>query len=317
MQLSVCIVSYNCRDALMRCLRSIQEHAAGVEHEVIVVDNASTDGSAEAAERQFINTRVVRNAENRGFAAAVNQAVGLSSGEVLLLLNPDCELTHGAVDHLWLFLHERPWVGACGPRLVRPDGQLIRSCRRFPSLWTVACEALGLSRIFPRSRFFAAYELGGWSYADRRRVDWVSGAAIAIPRRVWDTVGEFDERFFIYAEELDWFRRLAAARLECWYVPEAEVVHHEGASWTGIDELRALWAHWSLWEYFAKHHGRACAAAARLLTAVGALMRAWAWAIAGVVPRWRAPALARVKLHLAVLSQCILGRRPAKPGGQP
>lgn len=314
MQVSVCLVTYNCRDELRRCLRSIQEHGASVQHEVIVVDNASRDGSAEAAEQAFPPARVLRNSRNRGFAAAVNQAARLASGNLLLLLNPDCELRPGALEHLWRFLHDRPWVGACGPRLVDGDGQVQRSCRRFPSLWTVACEALGLSRIFAPTRLFGGYDLGWWSYNDTRRVDWLSGAALAIPRAVWDRIGPFDEGFFIYAEELDWLRRLHEARLECWYVHEAVVVHYNGRSWGDANLPRALWSHWSLWRYFAKHHGRLDALAARALTALGAAARAFAWLLAGALPSLRERALARAYLHGQVLRQCLTGARPVPPG---
>ncbi len=314
MQVSLCLVSYNCREELLRCLRSIEDHGASVQHEVIIVDNASDDGSAEAAGRALPSARVLRNSENRGFAAAVNQAVRLASGSLLLLLNPDCELTPGALEHLWRFLHDRPWVGACGPRLVDGDGKVLRSCRRFPSLWTVACEALGLSRLLPRTRLFGAYELGWWSYDDTRGVDWLSGAALAIPRHVWDLIGPLDEGFFIYAEELDWLRRLQQARLECWYVHEATLVHYNGRSWGEAGLARALWSHWSLWRYFAKHHGRLDALAVRALTALGAAVRAFAWLLAGTVPSLRERALARAYLHGQVLRQCLTGVRPAPPG---
>jgi len=314
MQVSICIVSYNCREELERCLASIREHGASVEHEVIVVDNASADGSAEVAQAACPSARVVRNSTNRGFAAGVNQAVGLARGEVILLLNPDAELTRGVLGRLWKFLREHPWVGACGPRLVDEEGRLQRSCRRFPSLWTVACEALGLSQLFPRSRLFGGYELGWWSYDETARVDWLSGAALAFPRRAWDLVGLFDEGFFIYAEELDWLRRLRSKGLECWFVADATVVHREGSSWQGLSLQRALWSHWSLWRYFAKHHGRLDAFFARLLTAVGAAGRALVWSLAALVPSWRPRALERVFVHWQVVKLAFSSAEPARPG---
>ncbi len=315
MQISIIVVTYNCREEVLRCLESIGRHGAEVEHEVIVVDNASADGSADAAQRAEPACRVIRNATNRGFAAAVNQGAAIARGEVLFLLNPDCQLRPGALDHIYRFLHSRPWVGACAPRMLSPDGQVVRSCRRFPSLWTVFCETSGLSRLLPRSALFNSYELGGFDYAHLRRVDWASGAALAIRRSAWRTVGPFDEGFFIYAEELDWCRRLAAAHLECWFVPEAEVVHADGVTWREMDVLRALWSHWSMWRYFRKHHGRAMAAAVRAMVAAGSLARMVLWAAAALVPGLRQRAPEKLRLHGAVLVQAITGKRPPVPGG--
>ena len=314
MQVSICIVSYNCREELLDCLRSIEEHGAGVQHEVIIVDNASTDGSAEAAERACSYARVLRNSENRGFAAAANQAAKLARGQILLFLNPDTELKPGALDRVWHFLHERPWVGACGLRLIDSEGKLIRSCRRFPSLWTVTCEALGLSQLFPRTRLFGSYDLGWWAYDRSRPIDWVSGAALAITRRAWELVGPFDEGFFIYAEELDWLRRLRRAQLECWYVHDAVVSHRDGRSWEGLDVLRVLWSHWSLWHYFRKHHGRWHAALVRLMTGLGAALRILVWLLISVAPSLRKTGLTRAGVHELVLRQCLTGYRPSFPG---
>ncbi|MBC7288350.1 MAG: glycosyltransferase family 2 protein [Armatimonadetes bacterium] len=312
MQVSIIIVSYNCRNELAACLESIESHAAEVEHEVVVVDNASKDGSAELAQRAP-RVRVIRNPENRGFAAAVNQGIAIARGEVFLLLNPDCLVLPGAVDSIYRFLHARPWVGACAPRILDEQGAPVRSCRRFPSLWTVFCEAFGLSRLLPTSSIFNAYEPGGFTYDQPRRVDWASGAALAIRRSAWQLVGPFDESFFIYAEELDWLKRMALRHLECWFVPDAEIVHGNGVTWGKHTVLRALWAHWSMWRYFRKHHGPVTAWTVRALTALGSLGRLALWTCMAASPKLRSRAKQALRLHCAVLAQCFTGRQPPKP----
>jgi hypothetical protein len=315
MQASIVIVSYNCRERLRRCLESVARHGPEVQHEVIVVDNASGDGTPQMADTDFPWAVLKANSENVGFAAAVNQGVARTRGDTILLLNPDCEIAAGTLDHLCRFLKERPWVGACGPRLLDDAGAIIRSCRTFPSLWTVFCETSGLAQMAPESRLFDSYRMGAWNYAAARAVDWMSGAALAFRRKTWDRVGGFDETFFIYAEELDWQMRLALAALDRWYVPEATVVHREGGSWGEMSQLRALWAHWGLWHYLHKHQGRACEAAARVLTACGSAARGMMWQVAALAGRRAETARAKAELHWAVARQCVTGHQPPKPGG--
>ena len=314
MQASIVIVSYNCWEKLRRCLESVASHGAEVQHEVIVVDNASADDTPHKVDTEFPGVVLKVNKENLGFAAAVNQGVAKASGEFVFLLNPDCEISPGTLDLLCRFLNEKPWVGACGPKLVDDAGVIQRSCRTFPGLWTVFCEASGLSQAMPGSRLFDSYRMGSWDYSKARAVDWMSGAALAFRRKTWDAVGNFDEHFFIYAEELDWQRRLGLASLDRWYVPEATVTHHEGASWGEMSLLRALWSHWSLWYYFRKHKGRAYERAVRTITACGAIARGMMWQVIGLSAGRRESAKAKAELHWAVARQCVSGKQPPRPG---
>lgn len=314
MQASVVIVSYNCRERLRACLDSVARRGAEVQHEVIVVDNASADDTVEMLDADFPWVILKANDENVGFAAAVNQAVARAQGDVVFLLNPDCEVGPGTLDYLCRFLNERTWVGACAPKLLDENGATLRSCRTFPSLWTVFCEASGLSQGAAGSRFFDSYRMGGWDYASSRAVDWMSGAALAFRRKTWRQIGPFDESFFIYAEELDWQRRVAEAPLERWYVAGATVVHHEGSSWGPRSRLRALWSHWSLWHYLRKHHGRAYAAAARILTACGSVVRGLTWQAIALSAARREAAREKASMHWAVAKQAVTGAQPPRPG---
>ncbi len=310
MQVSILLVTYNSLSVIPACIDSIRRGAADVEHEIIAVDNASSDGTAEWLRGQP-DIRLIANRRNEGFARAANAAAEAASGELLFLLNPDCRLQPGCLWSIYDFMRDRPWVGACGPKLISPNGELIRSCRTFPSLWTVFCEAFGLAQAFPNSRIFAGYYLGGWDYSDARRVDWLSGAALAIRRDIFHRLGGLDEQFFIYAEDLDFLYRLRAAGWECWYLPQAEVVHEGGASWRGLELHRAMWAHWSLWLYFRKHRGWAYAGLARALTAAGAAARWAAWCLRAAGGDKRARE--RAAVHRAVLAMALGLRRPEVP----
>jgi len=314
MQVSVCIINRNAGDALLRCLRSIEQHGASVQHEAIVVDNASSDGSADRAERALGLAHIVRNSDNYGFAAAANQAARLASGQVLLMLRPECEIMPGALNHLWRFLHERPWIGACGPQVLDVGKRPVLCCRRFPSLWTTVYEALGVAPFFPDTGLVGKTPITG-PKAQASAVDWISGPALAIHRRAWDMVGPLDESFWLYAAELDWLKRLRRTRLECWYVPEALVVHHRDWSRPNPDPVGLLWFRWSLWRYFAKHHGSGYAAAARLLTALGEVPRVLGWTLASALPAFRERSALLADLHLRLLTQSVTGAQPPPPEG--
>ncbi len=281
MDLSVCIVSYNCRDALRDCLASIQRTATGLEHEIIVADNASDDGTLEMLANEFGQVVCLANDENLGLAAATNRAMGRASGDFLMMLDPDTEVQPGALEHLIAFLRGRPWVGAVGARLTRPDGELEPTCHPFPSLALTLYAQLALHRLFPRSSVFGAYDMTWWDHAAPRRVDWVSGACLAVSREAWEQVGDLDEEYSKCSQEIDWCYRLAQEGLECWYLPEAKVIHHEAASWSSTSRERILASQRSNLRFFGKHYGRAPEVLARLMVASGAVVRGNFWNIAG------------------------------------
>ena len=230
-ELSIIIVSYQTREHLRNCLRSIFGSRQRTRYEVRVVDNASTDGSAEMVAREFPAVHLVRNTENVGFARANNQALAEARGEFLLLLNPDTLVPDAALDTCIDFLREHPEAGIVGCRLVRADGSLDLACRRsFPTPFDGFCRATGLSALFPRSRLFARYNL---TYLDEHRtteVDAVNGAFMLVRAEAARAVGPLDERFFMYMEDLDWCWRFRAAGWKVYYHPAATVVHLKGES---------------------------------------------------------------------------------------
>ncbi|MER2598166.1 MAG: glycosyltransferase family 2 protein [Caldilineales bacterium] len=239
---SLIVVSWNTHDLLRQCLQSIVDQA-GVEIistgaeiaasaadrlsvEIIVVDNASHDGSAALVQAEFPQVRLIANAHNAGFAAANNQAVAVARGDLLFLLNPDAYLLPGALQRLYDFMQAHPEAAAAGPNVLNPDGTWQAASFRFATLWDLLSEALFLSVLWPRSPLVARRELGGFKRDAVREVDWVQGCALVIRRAVWNAVGPFDEGYWMYVEELDWSRRADLLGYRIFFTPDAAVVHY-------------------------------------------------------------------------------------------
>ena len=249
-RLGVVVVNYNAGEHLARCLASVSEAAAGEAVDVVVVDNASSDGSAERVRAEHPSVRVIHNDENRGFAAAANQGIQATATPYVFLLNPDAEVVAGTLAGLVKVGDERPRAGAIGVLVRDPDGTVYPSARRTPGFVTGLGHAfLGL---FSRdNRFTRSYTMAGWDRASERSVDWVSGSAVLLRRRALDQVRGFDEGYFMYVEDLDLCTRLRAAGWEVRFSPEVEVVHVGGVS-TGRSRRMFLEHGRSAYRYFAK-----------------------------------------------------------------
>lgn len=230
-RISVIIISYNTREILLNCLRSVYTSVGNVEPEVFVVDNASTDGSVEAIRREFPQCIVMANETNVGFSRANNQAVRMCTGRYVLLLNPDTVVEPDVMAKMAGFMDEQQDVGMVSCKLVTHDGSLDLACRRaFPSLWDGLCRASGLSQWFPNSRLLARYNL---TYLDENQtcqVDAVNGAFMFARREAVEQVGLLDEDFFMYAEDLDWCFRFGKSGWKVVYHPAATTVHLKGQS---------------------------------------------------------------------------------------
>lgn len=233
--LTIIVVSYNTRDMTLDCLRSVRDRTR-TPHEVIVVDNASSDGSAEAIAAEFPGMRLMAETENHGFAKANNLAAEHARGEYLLLLNPDTLILGEAVDRLLAFARANPAARIWGGRTLNADHTLNPTCcwRRM-TLWNVFCRTSGLSGLFPRSETFNAEAYGGWPRDTVREVDIVTGCFLMICRDFWTALGGFDLTYFMYGEEADLCLRAARRGARPLFTPEAEIVHYDGAS----DTVRA------------------------------------------------------------------------------
>jgi N-acetylglucosaminyl-diphospho-decaprenol L-rhamnosyltransferase len=271
---SVIVVSYNVRSLLERCLASIPAEAAGRPVEVIVVDNASTDGTVAAVRTAFPMVTVLAEAINQGFTVANNRGVAASRGASLLFLNPDAELTPGALDRLVAELGAHPDVAVVGPRLRFPSGKPQSSRRRFPTPLTALVESTVLQRWWPTAPTLRRYYLLDHSDDRSQDVDWLVGACLLVRRAAFAGLGGFDERFFMYSEELDFCRRARAAGWRVRYLPAAEVIHHEGKSSEQNLARRAQRFQESKCRYFEKYYGQAVGRALRLCLMADTLFRA-------------------------------------------
>jgi len=252
------------RDLLRRALASV--YASWGERpglEVIVVDNASQDGSPAMVRQEFPQARVIVNPQNLGYGAANNRGIAVASGEFLLILNPDIEALADALPRLVACAQEQPDVGMLGPRMLWPDGATQSSRRRVPTLPVLFLESTWLERLAPR-RLLRHYYRQDQADTAPQDVDWITGAAMLTRRAVVESVGGFDERFFMYSEELDWCRRIKEAGWRVSYCPDTNIIHHEGKSSEQVVAARHIYFQSSKVAYTHKYHGAAIAAALRL-----------------------------------------------------
>jgi GT2 family glycosyltransferase len=228
--LSLVIVNWNTREKLHDCLSSIAEHLRAVPHEVIVIDNDSSDGSPEMVEEEFADVRLVRNADNVGFGRANNQGMRMAGGEWLLLLNSDTLLTDDSVARLFEKVRRVPRLGVAHCKLVFPDGRTQFTTYPFPTLGRTVFEALGLYKLVSRKLAGSILLTGYWDYDEERDVDWVAGAFMLLPRRVFEQTGGFDESLFMYGEDLEWCYRIRDAGWNIRFYPDASIVHFDHTS---------------------------------------------------------------------------------------
>lgn len=227
---SVIVVSYNTREMTLECLRSLREQTT-LPFELIVVDNASPDGSAEAIASEFPDADLIASDENLGFARANNIAAKRASAPLLLLLNPDTVVLDGAVDRLFEFSKHEPQAMIWGGRTLFGDHSLNPlSCAGKLTIWSNVSRVLGLNRAFSASEFFNSESYGNWKRDTVRQVDIVSGCFFLIQRTVWEELDGFDESFTLYGEETDLCLRAAELGAKPMVTPDATIIHYGGKS---------------------------------------------------------------------------------------
>lgn len=262
---SIVIVSYNGRDFLRRCLTSLYRHMQEIEFEVIVVDNASQDGTPEMVMAEFPQVTLVRRSSNAGFAYAVNQGIGIARGAAFFLLNPDTELTSNVLPPMLTYLREHPDIGILAPKLLDADGSLQLSCRAFPGFSTALFSRYSLlTRLVPRNRLSMRYLMTNFDHSTIAGVDWASAACWLLPRLAYEKIGPLDEGYFWSIEDVDYCQRMHRAGLRVVYFPEAAMRHHIGGSSVTLANRTITERHRSMWRYY-RTYLRPEAAVARLV----------------------------------------------------
>ncbi len=253
LDLSVIIVSWNVRELLALCLEAVL--AEPVRQEVIVVDNASTDGTPAMVQERFPVVRLLVNASNLGYTGGNNQGMSQAKGRYILILNPDTRPEPGAIRMMLEFMDSHPEVGAVGPLLLWPDGTVQPSRRRFPSLATGLLESTLVQQFWKDNRVLRHYYCYDLPSGSPQPVDWVVGACLMLRRRAIDQVGLLDEAYFMYSEELDWCYRARRAGWLVYHLPQARVYHYHGKSSEQNPLARELRFQDSKLRFFSRYHG--------------------------------------------------------------
>ena len=301
---SVIVVSWNTRDLLARCLRSVCDALDGLSVETMVVDNASTDGSVGMVRECYPDVKLIANSENLGFVRANNQALAVSQGKYVLLLNSDAALLPGALEHMVRFLTDQPTVGIVGPKFLNPDGSFQSSYMSFPSLLSELLLMTKLHRIF-RTRWFPSHP--PWLSEEAKAVDWMLGACMMIRRDTLDDIGGMDETFFMYSEEVDWCWRAKQAGWAVYYLPEAQVVHDGGQSSAKVPVRRRSMVYRSKYLFLEKHYGPATAHLFQGALLITSALKMVFWSLSCLSPRApdRVRAMDSVRSYGMLIGQSI------------
>lgn len=251
--LSITICSWNTKDDLRLCLQSLADRRNEADFEVIVVDNNSADRSAEMVEDEFPWVRLERMPSNVGFAAGHNHALKIRQAPDALPLNSDTIVHPGAIAKLLEYSREHPEYGIIGPKLLNSDGSLQFSCRRFPNPVAALFRNTPIGKLFPKNRFTREYLMQDADHSSAREVDWVSGAAFLVTKRVIEEVGTFDEEYFMYCEDMDWCWRVWEHGQKVAYYPESVITHAIGRSTDKVPNRMIGRFHRSMLRFYTKN----------------------------------------------------------------
>lgn len=231
MDISICIVNWNTKDLLYNCIDSIQKKTSGVSYEIIVVDNNSDDCSAEMVKEHFPHCKLIASNKNNGFSRGNNLGIQEATGKYILFLNPDTVLATNALYGMFQFMESCPEVGAVGCKLLNPDGSVQFICARtYPTLFNQFCYLMMINRLLPMSQMFSTVEMSYWDHRDSRDIDCLTGACIFARKIIIDDLKGFDEKFYMYAEEVDLCYRIKKAGWKLHFLASEGIYHLEGAS---------------------------------------------------------------------------------------
>ncbi len=314
MNVSIIIINWNTKQLLHDCLKSVYVQAAdndtcGLNYEIIVVDNASTDGSKEMVRNDFPDIVLIENKENRGFAAANNQGIAVAKGRYVLLLNSDTIVLGNCLAEMTAFADVNPQAGVVGCRVLNPDHSLQPTCFMFPSVLNMLLSGTYLYKLFPRNRFFGRERMTWWDRNDVREVDVVTGCFMLVRREAIEKVGLLDERFFMYAEETDWCYRFRKNGWKVMFAPVGEIIHYGGQSTTKVPVTMIVQLRLSILMFIRKHYSRLSYLIARILVAFFFAVRLPIWlALSFIHPRERSMAAVKMQAYSTGIIGALFSR---------
>ena len=297
---------------VLDCIRSVIEQTQSA-HEIIVVDNNSSDGSVDAIQGEFDSVYVIANDSNRGFAAANNQGLEQSQGNYVLLLNPDTLVLDGAIDKMLQWIKANPSIGCGGCQVFESDDIIQKTCFSDPTPLNLLLVETGLQRLSGSSRFWGKPEYSWWDRRTEMDVDVISGMFMLVPRTVLEEVGGMDDAFFVYAEEADWCRRIRTRGYKCVFTPIAQIIHRDGGSKSTFQIRPKMYVQLQKSQliYANKHHGTIGFVKIKLLYLLAMFSRSVIFSVLFVFSRHER---FRINASLAIqaLKFHVLGQEPSK-----
>ena len=301
---SIIIVNWNTKELLRNCISSIYDNAGSFNFEIIVVDNASSDGSVDMISSEFPQAELIRNIENRGFAAANNQGMLTSKGRYVLLLNSDTVILHDCIDKAVAFADSQKQASVVGCRVLNPDKTLQPTCFMFPSIPNMLLSSTYLYKLFPHNRFFGREQMTWWNRDDVRQVDVVTGCFMLVRREAIEQVGVMDERFFMYGEETDWCYRFKQAGWKVMFTPDCEIIHLGGQSTRNLRAETLIQLRVGILKFINKHHGRLKHKVACFFTILFFAVRLPVWFIVSTFgPEYKKQALVKLRAYVNGIRQ--------------
>ena len=287
MDVSVIVVNWNTKVLLHNCLKSIYEQAGDVDFEVIVVDNASTDGSAGMVKKNFPDVTLIENSENRGYAAACNQGMRIVDSRYVLILNSDTLIRDSAIEKTLRYAEKHPEAAIVGCQVWEAQDKIQMTCFRFPSLLNLFLRASGLAKAFKNNRFFGRENMFWWPRDTERQVEVVSGVFMLVRQEAIRQVGLMDEAYFLYYEETDWCYRFSKAGWKMLFWPGARIIHIDGGSHSANQNALKMSVQFqkSFFIFFKKHYSTASYLMTRILWTLYTAMKYFGYALFLLVRR--------------------------------
>ncbi len=304
--ISVIVVNWNAKKYLEQCIQSILNCSESSDIEIIVVDNASSDGSPEFIRENFPDVKLICNTENLGFARANNIGFNHSRGKYLFLINSDVVAYPNCFKTMVDYMDRHPEIGLLGPRILGTDNNVQRSCMGYPSLWNTFCRAIVLDNIFPHSELFSGFMMKYWAHDSIKAVDVINGCFWAVRRKAIEEVGLLDEDFFMYGEDMDWCKRFNNAGWNVVYFPLAEALHYGGASSSRSPIRYYVEMHKANLKFWRKHYGNFSRSVYWCLILLHQSLRALGYSIYFLfVPQKRDISSYKIKRGIAVILALI------------